>query len=231
MILKARRLGDIICDNTDISSMRNNVFRLDSTSFSCNNNVKLNLDLYLSTRSVDCIWGSWSTWVTCSVTCGGGTTERRRTIVQAAQYGGTDCVGNNIDYQSCNTNPCSIDCIWSSWSSWGSCSRTCGGGTQERRRTITQTAQYGGTECTGNSIAYKNCNTNSCPRPACTSCTCTNWYRETCNCYPQGCTDYNGLCSDRCYSVCRYDYYNYYDYNDYYNSYDYYDYYNYCLEW
>ena len=162
VLLKARRLGDIICDNTDISSMRSNVFRLDSTSFSCYNNVKLNLDLYLSTSPVDCIWGSWSTWETCSVTCGGGTKERRRTIAQAAQYGGTECVGNNREYQSCNTNSCPINCIWSSWSSWGSCSVTCGGGSQERRRTKTQAAQYGGTECAGNNLEYKNCNTNSC---------------------------------------------------------------------
>ena len=216
VLLKARRLGDIICDNTYISRMRSNVFRLDSTSFSCYNNVKLNLDLYLSTRSVDCIWGSWSTWESCSVTCGGGTEERRRTIAQAAQYGGTECVGNYREYQSCNTNSCSINCVWSSWRSWETCSKTCGGGTQVRRRSKTQAAQYGGTECTGNSIAYKNCNTNSCPRQACRSCSCNDVCAETCNCYPQGCSDYNGLCSDVCYN----DYYDYY--------YNYYDYYDYC---
>ena len=53
-----------------------------------------------------CTWGAWSAWETCSVTCGGGTQERNRTITQPALNNGTDCAGNDTETQSCNTNGC-----------------------------------------------------------------------------------------------------------------------------
>ena len=46
-IFQARNLGDIICDNTDISEMRSNVFSFQSGTFECVKNAKLDLHLYL----------------------------------------------------------------------------------------------------------------------------------------------------------------------------------------
>ena len=46
-IFQARNLGDIICDNTGILEMRNNVFSQKSGTFKCVNNTKLDLQLYL----------------------------------------------------------------------------------------------------------------------------------------------------------------------------------------
>ena len=43
---KARNLGDIICDNTAISTMRNNVFVSNSPTFGCGSNAKLDLNLF-----------------------------------------------------------------------------------------------------------------------------------------------------------------------------------------
>ena len=40
---------------------------------------------------------------------------------------------------------------------------TCGGGTQERNRTISQTALNNGTDCTGNDTETQSCNSNGCP--------------------------------------------------------------------
>ena len=55
---------------------------------------------------VNCTWGAWSAWETCSVTCDGGTQERNRTISQPALNNGTDCTGNDTEIQSCNSNGC-----------------------------------------------------------------------------------------------------------------------------
>ena len=55
---------------------------------------------------VDCAWETWSTWGTCSVTCGGGTQQRNRNKTQEALFGGIDCVGNDTETQNCSTNGC-----------------------------------------------------------------------------------------------------------------------------
>ena len=56
--------------------------------------------------AVNCTWGQWSAWDTCSVTCGGGTQDRQRSITQEALYGGNECIGENQETQSCNSNGC-----------------------------------------------------------------------------------------------------------------------------
>ena len=47
---------------------------------------------------------------------------------------------------------------WSSWGAWSSCSRSCNGGTQTRRRSC-----VGGASCPGTNIQTANCNAQSCP--------------------------------------------------------------------
>lgn len=51
---------------------------------------------------------------------------------------------------------------WSGWGSWSSCSRTCNGGTQRRKRTC-----IGDTVCPGNDIQEQDCNTEECPISTC----------------------------------------------------------------
>ena len=53
----------------------------------------------------DCVWGSWSTWLSCSKTCGGGTETRSRQKKKAEQNGG-NCSGSRSESKSCNTQPC-----------------------------------------------------------------------------------------------------------------------------
>ena len=60
-----------------------------------------------------------------------------------------------------NTSNAPVDCQWSAWS-WGSCSKSCSGGTQMGSRTISQQALNGGKECTGDSTITQDCNTHSC---------------------------------------------------------------------
>ena len=56
--------------------------------------------------TVNCSWEAWSTWETCSVTCGGGTQERNRTVGREALFGGNECTGDEKETQACNSNGC-----------------------------------------------------------------------------------------------------------------------------
>ena len=45
--------------------------------------------------AVNCTWGSWTAWTSCSVTC--GCFERTRPIDVPAENGGTDCTGDDTE--------------------------------------------------------------------------------------------------------------------------------------
>ena len=53
----------------------------------------------------DCVWGPWSTWLSCSKTCGGGIETRSRIKTKAEQNGG-NCSGSISDSKTCNTQSC-----------------------------------------------------------------------------------------------------------------------------
>ncbi|XP_035895635.1 A disintegrin and metalloproteinase with thrombospondin motifs 9 isoform X4 [Anopheles stephensi] len=53
---------------------------------------------------------------------------------------------------------------WSAWSSFDTCSRTCGGGVQKRTRECdSPKPKNGGKFCTGLRLEYRACNTHACP--------------------------------------------------------------------
>ncbi|XP_078322967.1 coadhesin-like [Crassostrea virginica] len=114
---------------------------------------------------IDGSWASWASWGTCTVTCGGGIQTRSRNCSSPApQYGGADCPNFSTSSQTCNTHNCPIDGAWATWTSWGTCTVTCGGGTQTRSRTCTNPApQYGGANCPGSAGSSQACNTQHCP--------------------------------------------------------------------
>ena len=57
-----------------------------------------------------------------------------------------------------------VDCTWDTWSAWGSCDVTCGGGTQERTRVQDSPAENGGADCEAvDATDTQNCSTNGCP--------------------------------------------------------------------
>ncbi|GLD71135.1 A disintegrin and metalloproteinase with thrombospondin motifs 2-like protein [Lates japonicus] len=55
------------------------------------------------------------------------------------------------------------DGSWGTWSSYGSCSRTCGGGVRFRTRRCDNPAQRGGRTCFGNSYEFQMCSQEECP--------------------------------------------------------------------
>ena len=126
---------------------------------------------------VDCV-GVWGSWGACSKTCGdGGTRTRAYEVVTPAAYGGAVCktgthtsADGEIESDVCFVKECPIDCA-GSWSSWSACDKTCGGGEETRKYTVTTEVKHGGTDCPALS-EMKLCNTDACapegpePEPA-----------------------------------------------------------------
>ena len=112
---------------------------------------------------VNCEWGTWRSWSTCSATCGRGTYTRSRTYVRQSSCGGSSCQGSSTETTSCNFRCCPVNCRWGSWSNWGACSATCGGGTSTRTRTYVRHFSCGGSFCQGSFSETKFCNANCCP--------------------------------------------------------------------
>jgi len=120
---------------------------------------------------IDCAFGLWTGWSTCSHTCGGGLGSRLRVIEVEADHGGKDCIGALEEEQPCNPFFCPIDCVWGGWSDWGDCSEACGPGLSERSRDVTTSAAYGGAACQGVPHEERDCEIVPCP----IDCVVTPW--------------------------------------------------------
>uniref|UniRef100_A0A8C6MJ94 Adhesion G protein-coupled receptor B1b n=1 Tax=Nothobranchius furzeri TaxID=105023 RepID=A0A8C6MJ94_NOTFU len=112
---------------------------------------------------VDGSWNEWSTWTACSASCSNGTRQRTREC-NGPSYGGSECHGSWKESASCFLKDCPVNGTWHSWSTWGSCSRTCGGGVQQRQR-VCEGPFFGGETCPGETKEQKRCNEKRCPEP------------------------------------------------------------------
>ena len=114
---------------------------------------------------IDFTWEAWTHWSSCSASCGEGTAHRVRTCTPG-RHGGKVCprvdrsqsstirsflswIGyprtSGTEERGCKLKECP-DCKASPWSSWSSCSTSCGGGREERRRILTE-ADPGNPRC------------------------------------------------------------------------------------
>jgi hypothetical protein len=120
---------------------------------------------------VDCVVGDWTEWSACTVSCGaaGGSKTRSRSNV-AAQLGGVVCPTKNVEVESCNRTPCPEHCQVGGWTTWSACTKTCGGGSSVRSRSVIARADHGGYVCPSLDES-RGCNTHACP----TDCTMTQW--------------------------------------------------------
>ncbi|XP_047561044.1 hemicentin-1 isoform X2 [Lutra lutra] len=114
---------------------------------------------------VDGKWATWTSWSTCTVSCGGGARQRTRECSDPVpQYGGIRCEGSDVQSDFCNNDPCPTHGNWSPWSGWGMCSRTCNGGQMRRYRTCDNPhPSNGGRACGGPDSQIQRCNTDMCP--------------------------------------------------------------------
>merc|ERR1719343_840868 len=113
---------------------------------------------------VDCSISEWSGWSACSKECGGGTQGKTRSILVKPKNGGTECDATLVE-QPCNTGSCDRDCTLMPWTAWEPCSMACGGGIQERVRTVDIPIRANG-KCPGSKhpdrFQMQECNTQDC---------------------------------------------------------------------
>uniref|UniRef100_A0A674HX35 Adhesion G protein-coupled receptor B1 n=1 Tax=Terrapene triunguis TaxID=2587831 RepID=A0A674HX35_9SAUR len=112
---------------------------------------------------VDGNWNEWSSWSSCSTTCSNGTQQRTREC-NGPSYGGAECQGHWVETRDCFLRQCPVDGKWQAWGPWGSCTTSCGGGTQRRDR-VCYGPFFGGDSCQGPKEEYKQCNDKKCPEP------------------------------------------------------------------
>lgn len=84
-------------------------------------------------------WSKWSQWSRCQPKCGKGRTKRRfrichRSKIQQSEMAKLRCHGENVQRKRCATTACGGDGVWTEWSDWSGCSRTCGIGQMFRHR-------------------------------------------------------------------------------------------------
>jgi hypothetical protein len=98
---------------------------------------------------VDCVHhtDSWGAWSTCSTTCGTGQLKRSRDIMTPAQNGGLECQEDTETMPCTTALYCPVHCEVSTWGTWSTCTKTCGGGSRMRYRTETRPENHGGEPC------------------------------------------------------------------------------------
>jgi len=106
----------------------------------------------------DCEVTDWSA-EECSTSCGGGIQSLTRTIV-TSPVGGAACPPLAAR-QSCNEDPCPVDCIVEDWTAWSECSAKCGGGVRSKARVVKRAPEHSGDPC-GEISKTEACNVHAC---------------------------------------------------------------------
>uniref|UniRef100_A0A7S4UBY4 Ricin B lectin domain-containing protein n=1 Tax=Alexandrium monilatum TaxID=311494 RepID=A0A7S4UBY4_9DINO len=63
-------------------------------------------NLRFVTHAVDCRWGEWAEWGSCSSSCGGGHHQRVRSVAVHSMNGGKECGLPSEESRPCNGGPC-----------------------------------------------------------------------------------------------------------------------------
>lgn len=99
-----------------------------------------------SCSAVNCRVNNWSSWTSCSRSCGGGQASRTRQKTVTESCGG-GCAYHLKETRTCNTNCCPVHCSYS-WGSWSICSG-CGVSSHSRSPNIWRHSACNGRPCPG----------------------------------------------------------------------------------
>uniref|UniRef100_A0A087Y443 SCO-spondin n=1 Tax=Poecilia formosa TaxID=48698 RepID=A0A087Y443_POEFO len=119
-------------------------------------------------------FSSWSLWSSCTKTC----TDVQSPAVKSRHRlcAKPPCSGSAHQEKACNLPQCPVgevcvgatcppkNCSWTEWGTWGSCSRSCGVGHQQRIRTFLQPAGNGSwcEDIVGGNLEHRFCNIRPC---------------------------------------------------------------------
>jgi len=137
---------------------------------------------------IHCKWGGWTGWTACGVSCGGGKQVKTRVFAVRVAHGGRRCDDEWLNKQEtiCAGKPCPINCAYTAWTGWTSCSVSCGVGMSQRSRDKVHSTEHGGAACPGSHVVTQQCNINPCP----IDCEVAEWDKwSTCN---KDCADAEG---------------------------------------
>jgi hypothetical protein len=120
---------------------------------------------------INCQLSEYGGWGDCSRTCGGGQMVKHRSINRHSAFGGVVCPNSLTLIKECKTNPCPVDCVYSSFPLvWSACTSSCNSGNQFRTRTVTTHPASGGVPCP-HLREDRVCNSHSCPA----NCIMSDW--------------------------------------------------------
>jgi len=113
---------------------------------------------------VDCKLNDWGDWSECSRSCDGGQTTRSRSIKTQPKHRGNVCEAPLSQTKACGEKRCEqpVDGVFGNWAEWSKCSVSCGGGQQDRTRSIATPASGGGLGVSGALTDVRGCNAEPC---------------------------------------------------------------------
>lgn len=173
----------VLCGGGNMTQTRNQTPPAQYGGVDCNGSDTNSTICNTQDCPVDCIWGNWSAFGPCSVSCGGGNMTQTRINSGPPQFGGIDCTGPFDNTTECNIQSCPIDCV-GNWSSWAACD--CATKTQTRTFGITTPAQFGGIDCnwTSSDTETQDCIPVSCGPEDCVG-GWSNWSACDCTTFKQ----------------------------------------------
>jgi len=115
----------------------------------------------------DCAVSKWDP-EECSKVCGGGEQKLTRNVLTHPN-GGAQCLPLDA-LAKCNMQPCPVDCKLSNWHGWSKCTAQCGGGVQQRLRSVNRAMKNGGKPCDETSETQA-CNNQACEK----DCVLNSW--------------------------------------------------------
>ncbi|XP_013410232.1 SCO-spondin [Lingula anatina] len=148
---------------------KNNQFGINDTPCRFSNPFICEID-------IDGNWGDWTTWSTCSATCGSQSRRSRTRVCDnpAPVSAGKPCPGDNRQTEFCFPGECPVDGVWSVWTHWSTCSKTCGQGNRTRHRACNSPPPTnGGKDCPGQLVEVETCS-----GPPCTAKLCPDLFIE-----------------------------------------------------